>query len=145
MWHDNHSTERRNGLGESSYHKFLEATDLLSSDKFRLSFPVHQKKSPKLENLTPDKLVRDERMRAKQNGVVELEVRIAIVLSILSGSSYLGMMLIWNVSRCTMFTSVVDIFHQTLSFDNFTSKSTACSRYAAQFECSRPEYNLHPV
>lgn len=48
-------------------------------------------------------LQNNEAMRTPQNGMIEPEVRVAVVIRILAGASYFYLVLIWHIVRSIVF------------------------------------------
>lgn len=64
----------------------------------------------KLVKILRPSLERNRTMGALRNGAIEPEVRLAIVLRILSGASYHDMMLLWSIACSTVYV----IFQETV-------------------------------
>lgn len=101
---------------------------------------MHRQHFQKLVNLVRPALERNETMAALRNGAIEPEFRLAITLRITSGASDLDLIVLWNVSR----TSIYYIYHETvhvllnaLTFDGFPGTEEKCRTMAHQFDMSR--------
>lgn len=91
--------------------KFWQATSALTGIEFRRSFWMSRRVFHELIDLLKTDLRRDEDMAIRLSGSpVDAEICVAIFLRILAGASYLDMMLIFNVSRCTVY----ECFHRVL-------------------------------
>ena len=135
--------EKRSSMHQRQWRKFWETTQVLTDEEFRLSFRMFRRDFKRLVQLVEGKLPNNPRMAGSRNGLVETEVRVAIVVRILSGSSYLDMILTWHISQPTIYR----IFHETkgvllqvLRFDVFPNNST-CRKNASEFSCSRTRIN----
>ena len=79
-----------------------------------------------------------------RNGVVESEVRVAVVLRVLAGGSVLDFILIWHVAKSTLYqvyASICDAITESLMFDGFRCKKSTCERLSNEFAQSRQVTN----
>lgn len=131
-------------LNRRKRRKFWQTTEVLSDEEFRICFRMNRREFKNLVDLVRVHLTRDDKMSSLRNGVIEPEVRVAIVVRIMSGASSLDLVLIWHVARSTIF----QIFHDTssilvenLTFDGFPSSPSECERLANGFSVSRAVIN----
>lgn len=78
-------------------------------------------------------LKRNEVIRALQNGIVEPEVRLAIVLRILAEASCLELVIIWPVARPIVhqvFSSTIEVLRRYLRFDESPNNKSVCVNIA---------------
>ena len=73
---------------------FWDTTSSLTDEEFPKSFRMSRSDFRQLVDIVRKDLKRIKAMAALRNGAIEAEARVALVLRILSGSSYLDMMLI---------------------------------------------------
>ena len=95
---------------------FWEATKARPNREFRIAFRMHRLDYRHLVDKVRVKLTANAVMADLRNGPIEPEVRIAIVLRILSGASYLDLMLLWQLGRSTVY----NVFHSTVVVLNQT-------------------------
>lgn len=90
------------------------------------------------------RLQKDEAMGALRNGVIEPEIRVAVVIRMLSRASYLYIVLIRHIARST----VHQVFHYTSSilcasmqFFGFPEDVTSCTKLSMGFSKYRNRDN----
>lgn len=80
-----------------------------------------------------------------RNGIIEPEVRVAIEVRILSGTSYLEMLMSWQVARRRIsqaFSGTMEVLFQDLEFQEFRETEEVCTKLVRGFAQSRRAYNL---
>lgn len=117
-------------------HTFVEVTDPLKDCEYRRAFRMNREHFRLLVDLVRPQLVRNEQMGALRNGVVEPEVRVAIVLRITAGASDFDLMVLWGVSRPTMYSvyhESVPVFLEALPFSDFPTTPEKCVALSEQY------------
>lgn len=137
----------RGNLHRRTRRLFRAPTDAMTDMEFRKAFRMNRTLfKTRVEILRPC-LERNENMGELRNGIVEPDVRIAIVLRIMSGASYHDLMSLWGIAS----TTIYDAFHDTMSkilaqfpFDDFPAEVSQCVTLAKAFVCSHRHMNPLP-
>ena len=123
---------------------FCLNTSVLTDTDFRISFCLSRSIFRFLVDFFRENLARDTKMVALHNGVIEPEVRVAVDLCILSGASYLDMLLLRHLARPTIyyiFEGTSDVLLEALKFESFPTTAESYARLANTFATSRRALN----
>jgi len=134
----------RASLHKRTRRPFWTTTNALKDSEFRKAFRMDRVNFRGLVEKVRGAITKDERMGGLRNGAIEPEIRVAIVLRILSGASDLDLMVLWGVARPTIY----QIFHETSAaiieaypMADFPQDQRRCAELSQGFSSSRNNGN----
>jgi DDE superfamily endonuclease len=140
-----HSATRRSGSRRRDRQRFCTLESVLSLNEFTRALRMTPSSFWALLSVLERDLTRDEMMAARSSGGrVEPAIRLALTIRILSGASYLGMMMLFRIAKSTVyeaFHSTIASITKRLAMPGLPSTYGELQRIAQDFAISRQPLN----